>query len=127
MRFQSLRTNADDRLARMSPCRVDGSDSIVECRDITDVRPQSSVPHPLDDLTQLDTIGLDHEVDREAVDGPRLSRTGDRHQCSSGSDQACGPLRDVAAKAVKNQIDPADIFENVVLEVDERVRTVCPA
>ena len=39
-------------------------DGIVEGRDVADVRPQSSVPHPLDDLTQLGTIGLDNEVDR---------------------------------------------------------------
>ena len=33
------------------------------------VRPQSSVTHPLDDLTQLGTIGLDNEVDRQALTG----------------------------------------------------------
>src|SRR6266550_1031558 len=57
------RTNADDRLPRASLGRVEGGDGIVEGRDVADVRPQSSVPHPLDDLTQLGTIGLDNEVD----------------------------------------------------------------
>src|SRR5262245_22350502 len=66
------RTNADDRLPRASLGRVEGGDGIVEGRDVADVRPQSSVPHPLDDLTQLGTIGLDNEVDRQAVGGPRL-------------------------------------------------------
>src|SRR5262249_44243377 len=61
------RTNADDRLPRASLGRVEGGDGIVEGRDVADVRPQSSVPHPLDDLTQLGTIGLDNEVDRQAV------------------------------------------------------------
>jgi hypothetical protein len=42
------------------------------------------VPHPLDDLTQLGTIGLNNEVDRQAVDGPCLDRPDDGHQCSSG-------------------------------------------
>src|SRR5262249_2054342 len=90
------------RLARVAPGRtrmtvlraalgrVEGGDGIVEGRDVADVRPQSSVPHPLDDLTQLGTIGLDNEVDRQAVGGPRLRRPDDGHQCSSGSDQACG-------------------------------------
>src|SRR5512143_762673 len=47
------RTNADDRLPRASLGRVEGGDGFVEGRDGADVRPQSSVPHSLDDLTQL--------------------------------------------------------------------------
>src|SRR6266849_3950422 len=58
------RTNADDRLPVDPLGRIEGGDGIVEGRDVADVRPQSSVPHPLDDLTQLGTIGLDNEVDR---------------------------------------------------------------
>ena len=73
-------------------------DGVIERRDVADVRPQSSVPHPLDDLAQLGTIGLDNEVDRQTVGGPRLGRPDDGHQCSSGSNQACGPLLDVAAE-----------------------------
>src|SRR5690348_17175097 len=45
------RTNADDRLPRASLPRVEGGDGIAEGRDAADVRPQPSVPHPLDDLT----------------------------------------------------------------------------
>ena len=54
--------------------RVEGGDGIIEGRDVADVRPQPSVPHPLHDLTQLGTIGLDNEIDRQAVGGPRLGR-----------------------------------------------------
>src|SRR6201993_1264260 len=54
---ESSPTNADDRLPRAPLGRVEGGDSLVEGRDVADVRPQSSVPHPLDDLTQLGTIG----------------------------------------------------------------------
>src|SRR5690349_7910193 len=90
-------TNADDCLPLASLRRVQRGDSIVECRDVADVRPQSSVPHALDDLAQLATIGLDNEVDRQAVVGPRLDRPADGYQCSSSADQACGPLLDVAA------------------------------
>ena len=68
------RTNADDRLSCASLGRVEGGDGFVEGRDVADVRPQSSIPHPLDDLTQLGAIGLDNEVDRQAVGGPRLGR-----------------------------------------------------
>ncbi len=71
---ESLRTNADDRLPCDPVGRVEGRDGIVEGRDGADVRPQASVPHPLDDLTQLGTIGLDDEVDCQAVGGPRLGR-----------------------------------------------------
>src|SRR5215472_1266746 len=121
------RTNADDRLPRdplgLDPLGwVQGGDGVVEGRDVADVRPQSSVPHPLDDLTQLGAIGLDNEVDRQAVGGPRLGRPDDGHQCSSGADQACGPIRDVAADDIEHQMDFADVFEGVVVEVDELLR-----
>jgi hypothetical protein len=65
-----------------------------------DVCPQSSVPHPLDNFTQLGTIGLDNEVDRRAVGGPRLGWPADGHQRSSGSNQARGLLPDVAADEI---------------------------
>src|SRR3954467_11108481 len=98
------RTNADDRLPRASLGRVEGGDRIVERRDGADVRPQSSVPHALDDLAQLRTIGLDDEVDREAGGGPRLGRPDDRYQYSAGSNQGCGPPPDVAADGIEHQI-----------------------
>ncbi len=70
------RTNADDRLPDDPLGRIEGGDGVVEGRDLADVRPQSSVPNPLDDLTQLATIGLDYKVDRQAAGGPRLGRAG---------------------------------------------------
>src|SRR4029450_2517514 len=101
---------------------IESGDGSVEGRDVADVRPQSSVTHPLDDLTQLGAIGHENKVDRQAVDGPRLGRPGDGHQCSSGPDHACGPLPDVAADALEHQINSDDVFEDVVLEVDELLR-----
>src|SRR5215469_12289730 len=76
-----LRTNADDRLPRdplgRDPLgRIEGGDGIVESRYFADVRPQLSVTHPPDDLTQLGAIGHDNEVDRQAVGGPCLGRPG---------------------------------------------------
>src|SRR5437763_3779576 len=119
---ECLWTNADDRLPVASLGRVECGDSIVERRDVADVGPQSSVPHPLDDLTQLGTIGLDDEVDCQPVGGPRLGRPYDGHQGPSGPNQACGPLLDVSADDVENQVDAADVFQAVVVEVDELVR-----
>ncbi len=66
---RSSRANADDRLPRASFGRVERRDGIVKGRDGADVCPQSSIPHALDDLTQLGPIGLDNEVDRQAVLG----------------------------------------------------------
>src|SRR5215216_2389842 len=100
---ESSRTNADDRLPLASLGRVEGGHGVVESRDGADVRPQPSVMHPLDDLTQLGTIGLDNEVDRQAVRGPRLGRPDDGHQRSSGANQAYGPLLDVAADDIEHQ------------------------
>src|SRR5215510_6596768 len=112
-------SNADDRLPLASLGPVEGGDGIVEGRDVADVRPQSSVPYPLDELTQLGAIGYDDEVDSQAARGPRLGRAGDGHQRSSGANQARRPLRDVAADDIENQIDFADVFQGVVIEVDE--------
>ena len=122
MRQRFLRANADDRLPGDPLGRVEGGDGIVEGRDVADVRPQSSLPDPLDDLTQLGTIGLDDEVDRQAVGGTRLGRLCDSHQRPSGSDHACGPLEDVAADDVEHQVHATDIFQGVVVEVDELLR-----
>src|SRR5262245_46252073 len=113
------RTDADDRLPLDPRGRVECGDGVVEGRDVPDVRPEASVPYPLDDLSQLGAIGLDNEVDRQAVGGPPLGRPDDGHERSSGSNQACGPLPDVAADDIEHQIDSADVSEDVVLEVDE--------
>src|SRR6266498_500049 len=120
--LESSRANVDDCFPVASLGRVEGGDGVVEGCDVVDVRPQSSVPHPLDDLTQLATIGLDNEVDRQAVSGPRLGRPDDGHQCSSGSNQARGPLLDVAADDIENQIDATDVFQGVVVKVYELLR-----
>src|SRR5262249_59955138 len=75
-----------------------------------------------DDLLRLGAVGRDDEVHGEAVGGPRLGRPEDGHECPSGSNQACGPLPDAAADDVEHQIDPADVFQGVVVEVDELLR-----
>jgi hypothetical protein len=115
------RTNADDRLPADPLGRIESGDGIVEGRGGADVRPQSSGPHPLGDLNQLGTIGLDNEVNRQTVGGPRLGRPDDGHQCSSGSNQACGPLLDVAADDIEHQIDAADVFQRAVVEVEAQI------
>ena len=116
------RTNENDRLPLASLGRVEGSDGIVEDRDVADVCPQPSVPHPLYDLTQLGTIGLDNEVDRQALGGPRRGRPNNGHQCSSGSNQACGPFPDITTDDIEHQIDFAEDFQSVVVEIDELLR-----
>src|SRR5262245_38078731 len=102
--------NPDDRLSLDPLGRVEGGNRIVEGSHVAYVGPQPTIPGPLDDLTQLGAIGYDDEIDSQAISGPRLGRAGDGHQRSSGSNQACGPLRDVAAEDIENQIDSADIF-----------------
>src|SRR5215472_15473422 len=106
--------NADDRLSLDPLSRVEGGDGIVEGSHVADVCPQPTIPDPLDDLTQLGAIGYNDEVDRQAVSGPRLGRPDDGHQCSSGSNQASGPLPDVATDNIEHQIDFADVFQGIV-------------
>src|SRR3954470_11251805 len=111
--------NADDRLSLDPPGPVEGGNRIVEGRDVADVRPHSSVTCPPNNLTQLGAIGYNDEVNRQAGSGPRLGRAGDGHQRSSGANHAGRPLPDVAADNIENQIDFADVFQDVVIEVDE--------
>src|SRR6201984_619318 len=111
--------NANDRLSLDPFGPVEGGNRVVEGSHVADVCPQPTDPDPLDELTQLGAIGYDDEVDSQATRGPRLGRAGDGHQRSSGSNQARRPLRDVTADDIENQIDPADIFQGVVLEVDD--------
>src|SRR6187431_2026045 len=70
----SLWTNADDRLPLDPLGRVESGNGVVEGHDGADVRPQPTIPDPLDDLTQLRTIGLDDEINRQAVCRPHLGR-----------------------------------------------------
>src|SRR5246127_5593935 len=115
--------NADDRLSLASLGRVEGGDGIVESRDVADVRPQPTIPDPLSEFTEWGAIRYNDEVDSQAARGPRLGRAGDGHQRSSGANQARRPLPDVAADDIENQIDFADVFQGVVIEVDE---LLCP-
>src|SRR5436305_9356334 len=115
-------TKADECLPADPLGRIESGDCIVDGRDVAYVRPQSSVTHPLYDLTELSTIGLDNKVDRHAVGRPNLGGPDDRHQCSSGPSQACGPLLDVAADDIEHEIDAADVFQRVVVEVVELLR-----
>src|SRR6185369_13782297 len=111
--------SADDRLSLDPLGPVEGGNRIIEGSHFADVCPQPTIPDRLDELTQLGAIGYDDEVDSQAVRGPRLGRSGDGHQRSSGADQGRRPLRDVAAEDIEYQIDFADIFQGVVIEVDE--------
>src|SRR5262249_31523582 len=111
--------NADDRLSFDPLGPVEGGNRIVEGSHVADVCPQPTNPDPLDELTQLGAIGYDDEVDSQAASGPRLGRAGNGHQRSSGANHACRPLGDVAAEDIEHYIDCADIFQGVVIEVDE--------
>src|SRR6516225_9394418 len=119
---ESSRMNANDRLSLDPFGPVEGGNRIVEGSHVADVCPQSTNADPLDELIQLGAIWYDDEVDSQAARGPRIGRAGDGHQCSSGANHARRPLRDVAAEDIENQINLADVFQGIVLEVDELLR-----
>src|SRR6266700_6120016 len=111
--------NADDRLSLDPYGRVKGGNGIIQDSHLADVCPQPAIPDPLHELTQLGVIGYDDEVNSQAARGPRLGRTGNGHQRSSGANHARRPLRDVPAEDIENQINLADVFQGVVIEIDE--------
>src|SRR5262249_54081844 len=119
----SSRMNADNRFPLDPLGRVEGGNRIVEGSHFADICPQPAISEPLDELTQLGSIGHDDEVDSPAARWARLGRPGNGHQRSSGSNQSRRPLRDVAAEDIENQIDLADSFQVVVIEIDE---LLCP-
>src|SRR3546814_19134179 len=97
-------------------------DGVVEGRNVADVRPQPSVTHPLHDSPELGAIGLDNEVDRQAIGGPHFWRSDDGNQRSSRSKKSRRPLPDIAADEIEHQLDPANAFEHVVVEIDQLLR-----
>ena len=63
-RPESSWANADDHLPLDALCRIEGGNGVIEGGFAADVRLQSSVPQPLDDLAELGAIGLNNKVDR---------------------------------------------------------------
>lgn len=113
----SLSANADDRLSRTPPSREERFHGVVESGHVADVRPEPALSHPPGDLGQLSGVGLDHEVDS------LFECPGDAHQGAPGADQLGGSLLDVATDDIEDQVDPADVLEGVMLEIDELVGT----
>ena len=111
--------NTNDRLSFYPLGPVEGGNGIIEGSNVADVCPQPTNPDPLNQLAQLGGIWYDNEVDSQAARGPRLGRAGDGHQRSPGANHPRRPLRDVAAEDIENQIDLADVFQDVIIEVDE--------
>src|SRR4051794_20874534 len=111
--------NADDRLSLDPLGRVEGGNRIVEGSHVAYVCPQPTIPDPLDELSQLGAIRHDDEVDSQTARGPCVGRAGNSHQRSSGTNHAGRPLRDVAAEDIENQINPAEVFYRIVIEVEE--------
>ena len=73
----------------------------------------------MDDLEQLGTIGLDDKVDGEAVSGASLDGSDDGDKDASGAENRSGPLPDVAADDIEDEIDLADVLETVVFKIDK--------
>jgi hypothetical protein len=111
--------NADDRLSPDPLGWVEGGNRIVEGNHVANVCPQPTNSDPLDELTQLRTIRFDDEIDSQAAIGPRPGRASDGHQHASRANHAHRTLCDVAADDIENQIDFANVFQGVVIEVDE--------
>ena len=70
------RTNADDLFPLIRSVVLKAATALQRVAMLPVFRPQSSVTHPLDDLTRLGAIGHENKVDRRAVAGaaPRLAR-----------------------------------------------------
>ena len=107
---QSSRANADDRLSLDSLGRVECGDRIPERSHLADVRPQPTTRTRWTSSVNWARSGTTTKSIARPARGPRLCRAGNGHQRPSGANQGRGPLRDVAAEDIENQIDLADIF-----------------
>jgi hypothetical protein len=112
-------TDFDDRLSLGTIGPIEGRNGIVERSHNTDLCPQPANPDALDELTQLDVIGFDDEVNRPSVSRPRLSRAGDGYQRSSSANHGRRALGDVATEDIENEIDLTDVFQGVFIEIEE--------
>src|SRR6185312_2463520 len=54
--------------------------------------------------------------------GRRIIKKDDGHQRSSRANHPGGPLPHLATDEIENQIDGADVFQGIVLEIDELLR-----
>lgn len=112
------RAYADDGLSLASQGPVQVGEGIIEGQGGADVRPHSTVPHPLtisvgwarSDSTTNSTA---KPLAGRASAGPAMVTKCLR--CDSGLQSASG----VASEDVENQIGRADVFQGVVLEVNE--------
>ena len=59
--------NADDRVPVDPLGRVEGGNRIVEGSHVADVRPQPTIPDPLDELDERYRIARDHPVQRRTL------------------------------------------------------------
>jgi hypothetical protein len=96
------RAYADDGLSLASLGPVQVGDGIIEGRRC---RCWSAFdrPAPANDLSRLGTIGLDDELDGQAVGGPCLRGAGDGDQNASGAIQGCRALPVSPAKTLKTR------------------------
>jgi hypothetical protein len=78
-RLRPSGTNTNDRLPGPSFRVVESSYSLVQGDDSGDIRFQSSIPHALYDLGQLEAVGFNDEVDCETVGGSRFGSADDGH------------------------------------------------
>src|SRR5258707_7087341 len=93
---ESSRTNADDCLSLGPFDPVEGRDGIVEGSYGTDVCPQPTVPGPLDDFTQLSSIGFDDEIDCLSIISSCFGWFGNSYHGYSNANHAHRTLRAVA-------------------------------
>jgi hypothetical protein len=112
--------NRDNRLPGAPLPRIECGNGLVERGDVADIGAEAPVADPLHDLAQLSSVGLHHEIDGAAAGRRRFHGSDDGDQGASSSDQR--PLADLAADNVEHQINLPDIFEAIVLEVDEDLR-----
>src|SRR5205823_13332319 len=74
------------------------------------------------DLHQLPRNRLDERVDAQPVDGGSLDGSDPRPQRPARPDDARRAPLDITADDIEDQVDPADVVEILVVEVEELVR-----
>ena len=85
----------------------------------SDNRPQPPVLQPVLHGDEAGAIGFNYEEDRTRLARPHPQRFGDGDQSTAWTNKGCRAIQNLTAEHVKHHIDLTDVFEPVLLQIQE--------
>ena len=118
-RWLSAFGDPDDRLARGAPVGGERSRRFGERPYRPDDRLEPSVPEPLGEVREPETVGFNDKEDRAPVLGLDRGHPCDGDERAAGAHQCSGAVENLAAYHVEHHVKLASVFQLVGLQVQE--------